>query len=235
MENEPRPNQEQEKSSEKTERIQFLVEAFEDGLNSPDIIGYHGTSIQTIEHIIKFGKLPGSENSKLSTSKEGVAEFSIFYLGSEQKDKVYSGLGKKFHKNDKLLGAAASYASTIAERHYFAEQLGLPAGTMVSFLDANILREDYIPELIERFGVTKEQIYKAINATMNENPQGVVLGISSATLKNYEWLETTEGGEFAEVVIKIPEGFSYKQIAGIEPQGQGEYDYFTKLQEQTES
>lgn len=238
MENEMRAYPEME-SSERKERKEFLVKKFEEGLDDPNIIGYHGTSIQTVKYIEEFGGLPGSENSRLSTSTEGVPELSIFYLNSEHKDKVKFRIMKQYHKNDELLAAASSYASTIAERHYFYEQLGIPLDSQIwpGDLMYSYSSNDYeeLDEIAKKYHITREYIIQALKNTKKADPQGVVLGILPSALENHEWLETTEGGELAEIVVKIPEGFSYKFIGGIEPQGQTEYEYFTKLQSQIES
>ncbi len=215
---------------EKSERIRHLLNAFEEGMNSPNIIGYHGTSIETIKYITEYGILPGSEVNKLSTSKEGCPEFSIYYLKSSKKDAVIFETSGKFY-NDKLLKGAADYAEIIATEHYFMSQLGMNLNTnkRITFVDIEE-HTKYREQFMKKHNFSKTQIDVAIKATLKAKPKGVILGISRNALREYSWTETDEGGELAEVVIKIPKGFIYKNIADIEPQGQAEYNYFTELQ-----
>jgi hypothetical protein len=41
-------NQEFQFTPEQIERVKFLVQAFRNGLNDSDIVGYHGTSLESI-------------------------------------------------------------------------------------------------------------------------------------------------------------------------------------------
>ncbi len=223
------------------EREKKIADLFEQGLDSPDIMAYHGTSLEAINELIKTGYLPTGK------IEGGIDYLYFFRLDKPVPESWLDGETEKEHIQRRI----EMYARDLAFEASLCRTLGLDFSKDKQFLDAmgsvafqhqirveigrdelkeehlrNSSHFDAIIEYLNRFG------FPAIKAAFDESfgREGVIIGINSEILKNdpqsaYDELDD-EGWR-----ANLPKGLPLEYISGIEPIGQPEYGYFEALQE----
>jgi|GEM_PF-3126626 len=215
------PHQEQEFLPEQIERIKFLVQNFEQGLDSPDIIGYHGASLEVIKDIVKSGKLKGvvSFSPKMKVQERTL---SIYKKDAEFSDKTFV----KHHGKDEALNQVVTYATTISLRHQVLQAAGLPLDDK-HYLDV-INDEELQMEMVKNGLINKNILHEIL--TRYFNTSGVVIGIHKDALADFTYYEGNLVDEENEIQFLCPEGIDIKYIVGIEPESEREWNYFENLQ-----
>lgn len=221
------PKKEKEFSIEESKRIEFLIHLFENGLNSENIIAYHGTSIQAIDQIIRGGVLRGSRyDDKYSDPKGHLYVFpTLDYL------KQYSPEYKIAFPEEysKLEERAGGYAGDRAREYYLAEKLGIDMVSESGRDDLDeILFAGLTSELRQKYFAggqlsEPEKLFKEM-----ETRKGVVLGLHKDLLEKYQ-IKHDGKQQDDGWYIDVKNGLDYKLLCGIEPLGQVEWDFFTDL------
>ncbi len=230
--NAPLTDESSTNTSEKNKRMQFLSNGFSQGLNDPNIIAYHGCTLDTIQYLLEHGKMPGATRNRLATTKEGNPEISVFPISATTDYEARVGFG-----GDTALEGASSYAGASAEIVTFSRSLGLDphanAETMARIVP-DMENEQIISEL-NRVGrqVTVAEIEKARKITKSSKNGGVVIGISKEAFERYKHRSATSRGEKGEELIEVPDGLPIQYIVGIEPMGNTEYQFFENLQKES--
>lgn len=230
----PEPLQMESEQQEKS-RMNRLVELFESGMNAKDIIGYHGTSLESIEFLAKSGHLPGGLFSH--AGQEG----KYLYFFPKKSEFLHHPSASEFREEKSLVSEAADYAESIAGSHCLLKRLGLDIGDreldpMARNLVSNIPADVWNPtterdHFLNNLGIKKTDLDEALDDARKR--KGVVLALNKTILTSH----TLSGGDPTEgdLRILIPEGLSLDYISGLEPIGQVEWEYFEKLQEKPPS
>ena len=237
-----RQNSQEEINSPEAERERKIADLFEQGLDSPDIMAYHGTSLEAINELIKTGKLPSGKTDG------GIGYLYFFRLDHPVPKEWLNGETEQ----ENIMGGAKMYAKDLAHETSMCRILGLDINQDHDFLSAmerifwqyqnriNVgrsseLEEKYLRENDENDILAKyidQYGFPAIKAAFDESfqRQGIIIGINQKILAHdvqsaYEELND-EGWR-----ANLPDGLPLEYISGLEPVGQPEYEYFEALQE----
>jgi hypothetical protein len=217
------------------QNVEGVVKLFENGLDSTDeIIGYHGTSLETLQTILKEGVLPGAMLQS-DTSYPYDPKDSLFFFPVKEKFQDHY-LAHKFQDHNEAAKAVEIYSKLLAGAHYILSELGI--GTK-NWEEVNLAKsliigfpgytEDEELEALEFFsknGVTKEQLIKI--AEQGTERKGVVLGLKKSILEIYS--PTNYNQRAPDLSIVVTGGLSLEHLAGIDPLGQQEWDFLVDLQ-----
>ncbi len=222
------PHRELTKNTELV-RIQKIVELFEIGLdNDEGSIGYHGTSLEALEFLIKEGYLPGGTGTNLKETDVQHGDLHFFPLKSKFASHAQVGT---FPDESEILDDVAIYAEGIAGEHYLLRKLNFDLSDQKHGYMARILarrsydldyQEAYTQMLLE--GVDKKVLDAAIEGASKR--KGVVIALSMQLLETY----TPVDGDPGDLKIHFPKGLDLNGISGIEPMSTDEYDYLDRLQ-----
>lgn len=216
---------------EEEERCRKLVEYFENGLdNDASTLGYHGTSLETIEYLIKHGHLPGGTGKK--KSEHDVAVGALHFYPSKEKFANHP-LFAEFSDKEKAIDGAGSYAKTIAATHYFLRALGLDLSNRDQTYIARYLtswahtveRDEIFDDMISA-GYDREYLEQTFERAIQR--KGVILALNVDLLKSHQVLDgdAREG----DLKVMLTEGLDCNGIVGLEPLGQEEWNYFEEMQ-----
>lgn len=231
--NERWPGIEDERNPE-TERQRKLIELFERGLDDEDAIGYHGTSLESIEYLIRNGHLPGGTFE--NPPKHEVQPGDFYFFPNKAKFPEHP-LASTFHDADTAIDKAAIYAQDIAEEHYLMKKLGLDFSNMKLRNAARWVTEGYTVDsetcyrLLLAQGLSKGNLDRAIKEARGR--KGVVLGLGPSMIEQHLPMEGDKG--HGDLKIHLPAGLDISFLSGLEPIGQQEWDFFEKLQQELES
>lgn len=207
-------------------------------------IGYHGTSLETVEYLLKHGVLPGHTNSSDSLLLPREFYFNprlhkfplthpLFTKSSWlEMRRLFSLKDGRCSINDRsLIEDCISHANMISPSHYFLKNLGLriddgeydyQARIMLSSLDDSQLpgKDKEAEEYFLRFrdlGFSEKELFRLINKARQR--KGVVMGLSSRLLQSYV---VEEGHDAFDVKITVPEGLDGSFLSAIRPLGNQE-------------
>jgi hypothetical protein len=217
-----RPNAE----AQERQRAVKLLELFEAGISeTPDIIGYHGTSTEALEASLKTGSLPGQ------TYEDHMHAPGDFFIAP-----ILSNLPSEWLRShvesEEPIRDAQWYAEDVAMRHYVLHELGIPldnenAQTAVLRFDE---AEDDIRagggdlqpsdrEFIESVGM--ERLSSLMERARQR--QGVVLSIKRSALEKYGFGVGDKGTLDAPAndakLQTGPNGLSLDDIGGMKAMG----------------
>lgn len=232
---------------ERIKREEKLAALFEQGLDSPDIIALHGTSLEALSELIKSGRLPSGK------TEGGVGYLYFFRLDVPVPEDFLNGETPE----ENIQGGVKMYAKDLAYEASLCRILGLDfnedreflemlerirsqhelrsiAGRGEELVEAHLLNgskhQDIIAGYIEKYG------FPAIKSAFGESIErkGIIIGLNKEILNHnpqsaYQELDD-EGWR-----INLPEGIPLEYISGLEPIGQPEYDFFIALQEKYEA
>ena len=203
------------------ERIKHIVQLFEMGLNSEDCIGYHGTSLESVNHMVNNGVLLGR---LYDTSR------AVYFFPFKSKFQNHP-LVDTFPGEHDILERTSKYARQNAESHYFIRVLDLDIEKKEDLIESFMLsdRNYSMNEILKKhpkLGFRRSNLLKIIRES--EKRKGFILGLNSKVLQSF----IIENGDEKEGDLKIicSNGLSYEYLSGIEPLGQEEWNYFVKLQ-----
>jgi len=221
----------------KEEKFKKIVaDLFERGLDDENCIGFHGTSLESIEYLMKNGHLPGQVEED---EKYGYGKGEFFFY---PKGEVFSGkespFKEEFESDKEIMERAESYANVLSQTHYIIAKLELDLGNPKHQYIGRVLQlglsdeaEDMIDDFIKK-GKTKKEIYKILNESKNR--KGVVIGIDKKVFDGFQCKvghPSDEDGNYLH--MNCATGMDIIFITGIEPMGQQEWDYLTELQKRS--
>jgi hypothetical protein len=227
--------------------IQCAVsELFSKGLESNETaLGYHGTSWEAIEELLRTGVLPASSSKNVSDDAHPAGRV-YFYPLKEALPK--HPLACTFLEMHAIMKNAGWYARSTARVHAFVRALDLDlndrslnqlAGSLFLFdttlpskisaliklFSKNFAMKLY--ESLKNFDKTDLEIQDALRLA-NER-EGIVLSIRRNVVKAFEIADGDKNE--GDVCLLCPNGVPIKHISGIEPLGQYEYDQLDRLSE----
>ena len=208
--------------SEKEERIKKIISLFERGMDTKDSVGYHGTSIESIEFLLENGHLPGGYDP------EDGGNYLYFWPKKSkfEGNPLHDGL---IEEKD-ALGMAEYYADELAKTHFLMKRFGLDMDDgkktrMVRDLFSPVSHDEAYKSLLD-LGIDKKELDFEIRQA--EKRKGVVLSLNSNILESHSALP---GDTEEDLRIAIPEGLKLDFISGLEPMGDKEWKYFENLQD----
>jgi|GEM_PF-5623824 len=234
MEQEPNQEDGQELAAAISDRERICAALFERGLDDKDIVGLHGTSIEALQQLIATGNLPTGdgpgnegyiyfyrpdevESGLNETSIESYAQIHAF------EDRFAAILGLDRQRDDRFIVAVWHAVETCARGGAYPDltEVNLETLQAVSPGEYDRILEEYV----QRIGI-KPVMQAAADAVARN---GVVIGLKTSIERFQPESVRSIGDEGHR--IRVPEGIPLADIAGLEPVGQYEYDYFVQLQE----
>lgn len=189
-----------------------VVRLFETGLNSPDIMGFHGTSIEAVLHLSKHGVLPPGFVSP------------NFYFAPITDAQSF----EQAHQH------ASDYARWSGWVQFILPHLlpYLPENT-----DPWIIKDlGHNPKGIYDL-IGGKLPAKEVDRLCDEADQrgGVVLALSKNLAKDYIIKDSPDADPVGqpELIVEEKNGLPIKHVVGIEPQGDYEWRVLEELQERS--
>ena len=220
----------------------IIYNAFSQGLDSEQIVAYHGTSLQTLKTIIETGKQSSDNLVELSQIPQHyrLGDVCMYPINGKATLPFVINLLEE----EQALEGAGIYAEVAAREHTLAEKLGLDPFKARYELFGNYIEEagdDYIDCSISTVNNVAFFSYLAYKATGRkyerteilqlmkelEQVQGVVLGYSQQALDRGDPLPITEGGDEDSGVRLV--NVSIDSIMGIEVLDQVSWDFLNSL------
>ena len=204
------------------ENIRRIYEAFSAGLNSPEIVAYHGTSLSVLGRIVETGLHMGSEKINYRAGEifvypleaRAVVPFSMTMLTDEEAQEE-----------------AYWFARKNAMEHYLARKLGIDPfkATEDIFIKWYITCNVRLLRSVIHEVTGKESTYTELCRLYDElkTKKGVILGYSQRVLDCGEPRYLTEENETPAVAVK---NVDISSLVGIEPLDQEAYDYLSSLE-----
>ena len=229
------------------ERERRLVSLFESGLDSPDIMAYHGTSLEALQELIKTGNLPTGK------TEGGIGYLYFFRLDMPVPENFLFGETEE----ESSEGGAKMYAESLAYEASLCRILGLDIRNEREFLEAmdhilfqyqsravtgrsttltegHLLNGSQYDDILSKY--LDEYGFPCIKAAFDESikRKGVIIGINQKIL-NHDPQSAYEDLDDEGWRVNLPEGLPLEYISGLEPVGQPEYEVFEKMQEKFET
>jgi hypothetical protein len=102
---------------------QKIYQAFQAGLESEEIIGYHGTSLETVKHILRTGKQLGSDFSYISEEIDKCVRLGDIFFFPIENTGIPSNLEECCSPEPEALKGAERYARAVSFFHKAYELL----------------------------------------------------------------------------------------------------------------
>lgn len=233
-----KPKPRELRTDPETQRKRRLVELFEKGLDDVrGTIGYHATSLESIEHLIKTGHLPGAATEEVRGPQDPsqLQKSDLYFYPRKSQFPDYDPkVSKYFPDEARVVFRTTVYAQDVASEHYFLSKLKLGlknqeyklgAGALLSGTGKSEIRE--FREKLNSIGISDDEIDQA--KAEAKQRKGVVLGLSKKLLKEYKPISGDP--EEGDLRFNFPRGMDYTYISGIESIGEQERDFFRKLKE----
>lgn len=181
---------------------------FEIGLDNPHVLGYHGTSIEAIEHLAKTGYLPNTGRHKNEL---------YFY--------PTNAVGI-----DNVIEETKMYSRWNAWKHFMTNQLPFEPNydELCVFDDSDLSELPTLARQCEEYNISEYQLNRLLGKAKRER-KGVIISLSPDIINEFK-LYTPSKVEQDERYIKVPQGLNIDYIAGIEPVGQFEWNVLEKYQ-----
>ena len=225
----------------KRDRAIYIAKSFESGIDSKRVVGYHGTSIESLYFIIDRGYLPGGEFHLYGNKR-------LLFICPNNK-LIHLTADKGFSEDPYKM--ASSYASIIARVHFIWSEANPKwreeddkdkVSYEINHIAAGILNDDQpglkpkslslTPEaqestsyLINKYKLSRDYLYQLYIESLKR--QGVILGLSPDIVD----LELVPGDDGQDIAIVCPQGLNLKYIEGIEPNGNFEFECLEGLQD----
>ncbi len=209
-----------EVSPEQRENSRHILDAIDAGIADCNlIIGYHGTSIESLTYAIQRGCLPGGTRpNTINLGRLYFAPLSKFTSREQSEDP---------------LDAAKIYAELNAQKHGIANLLGLNLLSNEDVNDLYRLRDDgFDPStyFVEKYFKDHPNPWNEANRLISEalKRRGVVIGLKTETLTDFQ-VGDGDDEEVADLYLCTPNGLPIKYIHGIQVLGFYEEKYFQEL------
>lgn len=219
-------------------RIKRLKELFERGLKDRGrTIGYHGTSIESMQYLIRTGHLPGAVGENITASPEDswrLQKGDLYFYPLKSKFPDYNpDVSKHFPDEAHVIDRVARYASDVARAHYFLTKLGLGFDNPEYNLGArNVMATGMLHTEIREFkeelisiGISSTDIDQAVQEAKQR--KGVVIALSATLLKKYQPRDGDR--DEGDLRFTFPNGLDYKYLSGLKPLGEEESRFFQNL------
>lgn len=202
-----------------------VYEAFSAGLDSPEIVAYHGTSLSVLKRIIETGR-HGDPKGSLQYYRAG--EIFVYPIAG----RAVLPFSMEMFTDEEAQEEASLFAKTHAMEHCLAEKLGIdPIQATYGILlegfveDGNFLKKVVLAVTGREYSRTEaSKLYDEL-----KTKRGLIIGYSQRILDCGEPLQLTEEKENPAVrVINVDISF----LVGIEPLDQESYDYLSSLEAQ---
>ena len=205
-----------------TKRENHLIDIFDLGLDGEDVIGYHGTSLESIEYLIENGHLPGA-------TEDIILRRGDLYFYPRKKMFQEHHLAHTFFDSE-AIEKTEEFASIIAQEHYLMKHLGLDMNdqSMRRLAKGMLLfdmEQEEAYEELGKMGFSPEQLDEALEQA--EERSGIVLALDKKILQHFN----PEDGDENEGDLKIncPDGLDYSYFSGLKPISDQEWDFFENL------
>ncbi len=205
----------------RAERKKIIVELAAKDLNSPDIIAYHGLSIETLEYLINQGCLPGDT---VNSDPKNIG--NLFFFPRETQNPIER---------------AASVAGIIAQHHHASSKLELPIDNpdyheLLTGLWGNtfkpedkekFIQSDWVTGLKKIFEKTKKTEDELFDALLEaQDYRGFVVGLNKKTLTDFK---KNPGDSPEDFYINCPFGLDIKYLSALRPLGKKEQEFIESL------
>ncbi len=210
-------------------------------------MGYHGASLETLDHLIKFGRLPGrkeSNNNKnlpqqgdlyfMPPDVEVSDRYSKFAYVKEQVEKRYKGIPKH-------LWEVSDYAETNAFEDYLAIKLGLEVRSFKTMEIVDYITLEYssdnmptepsemeifreINNIINNLSLTDNELVELLNEAKRR--KGVIFSFSKEIQNDFQ---VSKGDDGQDLRIHTGTGLPISYINGILPLGSMEEEFLEDL------
>ncbi len=214
-----------------TTRLKKILELFAKGLDdSENCIGYHGTSTEAINYLLKNGYLAGRRDCE-AKDKNLPQKGDFYFMPIREHLSAFQEFKREEDKDP--IKYAENYAHFISAGDYFLTNLNLDITNQeyISFSRRFLFDDD--PEA-EEFFLSKGFSKQLLDSVAREaqKRKGVIIGIHKNALDKHV---PTYGDGGDDLRFSLPsEGLSYEYLSGIEPLGQEEWDYFIKIKESSQ-
>ncbi len=217
-----------------------LVRLYQNGIETDDCIGYHGTSLESILSLRQTGSLLG-KTTPTHTPDSEFGDLHIFPIIFELLD----GLGEpdpkpKDWSREIVEEMASGYATDNARDHCFLGSLGLDinneqySNDVLDVSTENSFNYDnpVFLEVVKTFlnlGLSNTDIDRYLKRASRR--KGIVMGISINILEHFNLKLDPEEYAFR---INVPLGLDYRFISGLKPVGPIEIAWFEHLSQLTQ-
>ena len=223
-----------------------IGELFEVGLDSNDIIGYHGTSVDAILKMDENGRLPPGRifGSKLF--------FHPIYLHECSEEVVIKNAEVSALANTKILYAFKAIEA--ADEDYIKiTDLGYLSWDQSGNSEIEVQRyKSLLNEISKKYELTPQKLEQILETANELNRDGCILSFSRKLAKDFDisvlpprghplytkiYSDVPEGfiplklDPTSDTYIEVPNGLDIKYITGIEPLSQYEWDVLIKFQQ----
>ncbi len=230
---------EHQEDPERAERIRTLARLLETGLDDEEhTLGYHGTSLEAVRRIVETGKLDGGLQQWHAHLKHGPIPGDLYFFPRRANATSHPREGD-VSDDEEAIGSAETYAAMLGRAHHFLAYLELPFNVETveeahSIFDHIEIAAKHARQFFLDRGIDAARIRKAERAA--EHRQGIVLALHTDLLQSYTVLptENTDPQWPPDSKIHCPDGLSYRLLAGLEPQGQDEWDFCKQLQQEAD-
>lgn len=214
-----------------------FMKAFEAGLDSPELVALHATSLEAVDRTLRTGKLPsGLKSSDPKQDTEG-----YIYLWPLRDRLSGHPSNSLFFERIEALRLATEHAQARAYNRAFATRLGLDLSDPEVYDGVETYRQqkNNLHWFYDR-GVDPSDLQEAHELARNSS--GVVLGVSANAIEAFEVFDgdieiigpsqdiyDDPLGTY-DIKLKTPDGLPAEFIVGIEPLGDREFNYLETLQ-----
>ena len=206
----------------------IIKNAFSRGVSKSDasVIGYHGTSIQTIIYAINTGFLPvtaGTEHLYSGLHQKHIygKKFELYgiHIVPNPNNKVVKTMPFKQPLSPNPMEEAEKYAKVISQRHSVFDQYSLDWFDPKHHEIAKTIDDiDHSPEYVQKKFKLSPPKAKFLQA-------GVVLALSETIVDDFAINVGGDGDDINIITKELP----IKYIVGIEPIDDAAYDWLDSL------
>jgi len=209
-----------------------IYEAFSAGLNSSEIVAYHGTSIQALKRVMETGWQDSDDvrGRKNFPYHYRIGDIFVYPIDG----RAVLPFRMEMFTDEKAQEEAGKYAQDIARDHWLGENLGIDpfqarndlfSGELIDDGDINFLRRVALAATGREYSWTEAcRLYEKI-----KTKYGLVVGYSQKILDDGEPLQVREGEGPEKHAVRV-KNVDISSLVGIEPLDQESYDYFSSLE-----
>lgn len=199
------------------EHIDQIKKLSEKGVdeNDDDIFGLHGTSIEAIKYLAKYGTMPTTGDTKYHFHFCPKAETS-YWNGPYERAREYARINAVRNALIAILeeNGLQLNRSIIDEILDFGEEGNLPGGLLISDSGKELCKK-----IMSCLDIKYEYRFDKFYRELQNNNRGLVLGISPK-IKSI----AVPGPHRGDLMVVVPQGLPLDYISGIEPEGQLEWN-----------
>jgi hypothetical protein len=201
-----------------------VAAAFQKGIdpNDPEVLGYHGTSLQAIQHLIQTGSLTVTKGtaSVFGSDHYKGRTYGIHLVPNPRNPKVMAmEFRSPLHRGFKTpMDDATGWATHIADRHHIMKTHGLDLSKITHHRAADDIQSLVDPDKATRGIRRGKPDAAAIRG-------GVVLAISQRVMERFRIGVGGDGNDINIESTELPVEF----ITGIEPENDAAYGWLDGL------